>query len=281
MIILIILKIIAFLILGILSLVVIATFLPVSINISYIDGKKYYKIKYAFISVISSEKNFLKSKPKLKSKIKFNPSPKNSDKNSEKKSEIRTAEKKTVSDSQPISSRKIKYNPSFNPEKFKKSEKSEKIKKPEKTRLEKISQLWDTITEIWEIASPRVRRICKGIHFDKIYISFVISDSDAYDCALKYGKTCMLLYNTLGVFDKMFSLTKKSIDVKCVFNKEKSIYDISFVLKIYPVVMIFSGISFLWTYYFKIYKIKNKSGGKNKNGKQRTQKRNKKGEAPQ
>lgn len=156
-----------------------------------------------------------------------------------------------------------------------KTEKIEKKSKPEKksgksSYLENLPELWNKIMQIWEIASSPARRLCKGIHLDKIFIDFKISDPDAYNCAIDYGKTCIVVYNTLGILNQMFSLSKKSINVQCVFNEKKSIYDISFSLRFYPITLLFCGISFLWTYYFKIYR-KN-SGGKNNNGKQRNKK---------
>ncbi|MDE5946237.1 MAG: DUF2953 domain-containing protein, partial [Oscillospiraceae bacterium] len=152
-----------------------------------------------------------------------------------------------------------------NSENLKKSEKIDNKDKPETSRIEKISGYFEKAVDIWEISSKPLKKICKGIHFENIYINFKISDLDAYDCALKYGKICILVYNLLAVFDQIFSLKKKSIDVNCVFNEEKSIYDISFSLRFHIVTFIISALSFLLK-----YKSQNteKSGGSN-NGKQK------------
>jgi len=280
MIILTILKIIIILLLLIAGLFLITMIFPVLIYISYIDGEKYYEVKYAFLSLFSSDGKkgiFRKIKKpgkkkngelKHESESVFRPK-------SENDSEIKTeSEAEPQSETVPHDKEKVsekKKNIKKSPQKSRKPGKSGNPKKQKKSRLDRISDMWEKVMQIWEAASSPAKRLCKGIHFDKIYIDFRISDPDACDCALKYGKICVLVYNMLGVFNQMFSITKKSIDVDCIFNKEKSVYDISFTVRFHPIVCLVCGISFLWTYYFKIYK--KKSGGKKGNGKQGTEKR--------
>jgi len=270
MIILIILKIIAVILLAVLGIILILLLFPVSVKISYIGEKKYYKLKYAFITLISSDKN-----SGIISRFR-NRNKKNSEKSEASEKSIPHT-RKTVSEEN--SEKTDEYTKPPNPEKPQEAVKTEKIKKSEKknsvqeksteSRLKKLPEMWDKITQIWEIASSPTKRLCRGFHIGKIFIDFRISDPDAYDCALKYGRICIVLYNTLGILDKMFSVSKKSIDVKCIFNKEKSIYDISFTLRFHPITGIACALSFLWTYYFKIYR--KKSGGK-KHGKQKANK---------
>lgn len=269
MIILSILKIIALIILALIGLLLLLLILPVSVKLEYIGEKKYYEVKYAFLSVFSSD-----SEKGISGKLKKQKTNKN------KKSTVSSnTEKEAVTVSEPDEKiddfSEIPNNSENISESEEKTEKTVKKSKPEKrsgksSYLENLPELWDKIMQIWEIASSPARRLCKGIHLDKIFIDFKISDPDAYNCAIDYGKTCIVVYNTLGILNQMFSLSKKSINVQCVFNEKKSIYDISFSLRFHPITLLFCGISFLWTYYFKIYR-KN-SGGKNNNGKQRNKK---------
>lgn len=272
MIILTVLKIILITLLIIIGILIVAMVFPVSIKVSYTGEKKYYKIKYAFLTLISSDgKKGLIGRLKKSGKKETKKAPSDSESEPEKESEAVPPEEafpeKNISSSPESDTGKESESQHKKPESPEKSEKPESVKK---SRLEKLPETWEKIMQIWEIASSPVKRLCKGIHFDRIYIDFKISDPDACDCAINYGRMCVLVYNILGVFDQMFSLTKKSIDVACVFNKEKSVYDISFTVRFYPIVCLGCGISFLWTYYFKIYK--NKSGG-NKSGKQGNKKR--------
>ena len=271
MIILSILKIIALIILALIGLLLLLLILPVSVKLEYIGEKKYYEVKYAFLSVFSSDSEKGISGKFKKQKTNKNKETNVSEPEPEPKPELKSeseSDEKTV----PRSS-DIPENSGSSDEKIPESSKNEDKKNSGKRKssfLSNIPELWDKIMQIWEIASSPARRLCKGIHLDKIFINFKISDPDAYNCAIDYGKTCIVVYNTLGILNQMFSLSKKSINVQCVFNEKKSIYDISFSLRFHPITLLFCGISFLWTYYFKIYR-KN-SGGKNNNGKQRNKK---------
>lgn len=259
-------------IIGILFLIVL---MPVSVNFSYIGGKLYYKIKYAFITFYASDgKSGLifrikklksgfskKSKSRIKNKSE-------SDLKSESES-IPESEQNFKADEIPVEDKyknqdKYKENTEKS-ERLKKSEKKNKKNKREKSKAEKISNYFEKAVDIWEISSKPIKKICKGIHFENIYIDFKISDLDAYDCALKYGKICMLVYNFLALFDRIFSLRKKSIDVNCVFNEEKSIYDIAFSLRFHMITFLISALSFLLKYKSQETE---KSGGNN-NGKQK------------
>ncbi|MDD7185034.1 MAG: DUF2953 domain-containing protein [Oscillospiraceae bacterium] len=271
MIILNILKIIALIILALIGFLIFLMILPVSVRLEYIGEKFYYEVRYSFLSVISSDAEkgiagMLKRRKKKKIPV-LETVPETDNKLSEVENES-APETQSVTDlpedkPEEISSEKIPE-----PEK---SPKKSKVPKTEKRSLSDISELWDKITQIWEILSSPAKRLCREIHFDKIFIDFKISDPDAYDCAINYGKTCIILYNMLGIFNQIFSLSKKSINVECVFNKEKSIYDISFTVRFHPIVALLCGGSFLWTYYFKIYR--KQSGGNRKNGKQRNKNR--------
>ncbi len=271
MIILNILKIIALIILALIGFLIFLLILPVSVRLEYIGEKFYYEVRYSFLSVISSDaEKGIAGMLKRRKKKKI-PVPETVPENDSKLSEVENEsapETQSVTDLPEYKPEEISSEKIPEPEK---SPKKSKVPKTEKRSLSDISELWDKITQIWEILSSPAKRLCRGIHFDKIFIDFKISDPDAYDCAINYGKTCIIVYNMLGIFNQIFRLSKKSINVECVFNKEKSIYDISFTVRFHPIVALLCGGSFLWTYYFKIYR--KQSGGNRKNGKQRNKNR--------
>lgn len=275
MIILTVLKIILIILLAIIGILFLIVLMPVSVDFSYIGGKLYYKIKYAFITFYASDGKSglifrikkLKSRFSKKSKSRIKKRAE-SDLKSESES-ISEPESEQNFEADEISIEN-EYNNQDNHKEN--SEKSEKVKKSaskknkrEKSKAEKISDYFEKAVDIWEISSKPIKRICKGIHFENIYIDFKISDLDAYDCALKYGKMCTLVYNSLALFDRIFSLRKKSIDVNCVFNEEKSIYDIAFSLRFHMITFLISALSFLLKYKSQETE---KSGGNN-NGKQK------------
>lgn len=269
MIILNILKIIALILLALIGILILLLILPVSVRLKYIGGKFYYEVRYSFLSVISSDAEkgiagMLKRRKKKKTPV--------PESESVPETDIDLSEEKNETIPEPLENPDLPEDkPEKSKEKIPEPEKVKEIKKTKKRKFPDIPEMWDKIMQIWEIASSPVKRLCRGIHFDKIYIDFKISDPDACDCAVNYGKMCIIVYNTLAVFNQMFSLSKKSINVECVFNKEKSIYDISFTVRFHPIVALLCGGSFLWTYYFKIYR--KKSGGKKNNGKQGNKKR--------
>lgn len=267
----IILIILLVLLLAVLGIFLIALILPVSVSGSYIDGKTEYKVKYAFLTVISSDEkgilNYISKRKNGKKSARIGKSSKKKNIKSEKKNTDTLTENQQDKLSENITEEKNQDSkPKTDNEKKSDSDtnsanvKSKKIKSESKSgRIAKLPEMWETITQIYETASKPFRRILKGVHLDKIYIDFKISDMDAYDCALKYGKMCILVYNSLAVCDRIFTLTKKSVDVKCVFNEEKSVYNMGMTVRLHPITAVISALGFLWQYYFKIHRPKKKN----------------------
>lgn len=245
---------------GLIALVLI---IPVTARFTYKNGKMYYVVKYAFYSIIGSD---LKRKPK-KEKEKKKKKPEKIKKN-KKQSEKKKSEQENKSDkpySTPVENEKnkteIDYKASYDKteeedtfEKEIEDEKSSDKEKSKKTLSEKI----DFFLDIWNAAKKPVRKIFKGFRFTKVYLDIKVSDEDAYDCALKYGRMCFAVYNGLELANEIFTVKPEHIKVYCVFGEEKSEYDISFTAKFRLGTAVGAGIMFLLTYYFKIYRIKKK-----------------------
>ena len=169
MIILNILKIIALIILALIGFLIFLLILPVSVRLEYIGEKFYYEVRYSFLSVISSdaEKGIagMLKRRKKKKKIPVPEKVSGTDSNLSEKKNENVPEPQSVPDlPEEISDEKIQESEK-SPEKL-------KIPKSKKRKLPDISELWDKITQIWEIASSPLKRLCKGIHFDKIFIDF-------------------------------------------------------------------------------------------------------------
>lgn len=93
-----------------------------------------------------------------------------------------------------------------------------------------------------------VRHFTRRICIKDIYIDFVISDLDAYECALKFGKTNIAVYNILAYLGCFLKLKKKSISIKCVYNQPESVYNMSFTVKCPPAAGISVLIVFIFTF---------------------------------
>lgn len=136
-------------------------------------------------------------------------------------------------------------------EKNKKNESEIKSKKsffPEDNK-EKIYLILDIIKSIKKSG----RLILKLIKIKKIFIDFIISDLDAYECALKFGKTNIVVYNALSYLNCFVRLQKKYINIECVYNKSECEYNTSFVVYLTPAATLGAILVF-----FKAFLVNNK-----------------------
>ncbi len=124
--------------------------------------------------------------------------------------------------------------------------KGKKEKKKLSDKIEWISQKIDLIKLIWNSTEKGLRKIFKCIHFDGLVIDFVISDEDAYDAAMKYGKISAVTYNAISVIRLLFPISVKTVDVACDFDKKKSVYDGEVTVKMRVSTLINAGIRVLW-----------------------------------
>lgn len=106
----------------------------------------------------------------------------------------------------------------------------------------------DFILSLITSGGKTLKSAFKRISVTKIFIDFKISDLDACQCALKFGRVNILLYNMLRFSGNIFTLKKDKINVSCVFNKEKSVYDMSCCVKARPASALWAGIVFIFTF---------------------------------
>lgn len=131
---------------------------------------------------------------------------------------------------------------SSNNKKEKKAEKSNK--NSDKTLSEKI----DSFQSILKSSGKIFRKITKHIKITGIFIDFIISDLDAYECALKFGKINIIVYNILSYLGQFVKLRKKSINIKCIYNQPESKYDLKFKISITPASLIMIAVIFIFSF---------------------------------
>jgi len=204
-------------------------YLPISVEVKYIDGDFSYKVKYAFITFYPRKSK--KSKKAKKSK-KFNFSKfkkKNKKKNS---SNSKPKEKHSNNMESKETSTNIHEKSSETSEE---QESTLQEKSEEPSSDEKDVKALDTLSmalDIFKLLKDKFDKFIKSIRITDLYINFQVADQDAYDCALKYGKVNIILGNILGYLSWNFKVKKKSISVQPKYNSNDSVYDVSFKVKI-------------------------------------------------
>ena len=101
--------------------------------------------------------------------------------------------------------------------------------------------------ELLHMISHRSKNTPQDVYKRQIYdicADIDISDSDACNCAIKYGKINIIAYNILSFMSCFFRLKKKHININCVYNQPESVYNFSFIVKFTPSSGILSVIAF-------------------------------------
>ena len=278
---LIILKILLIIVLVILGIILIVMALPVGADISFIDGKFTYKVRASFINVMDSEGGGIvgwlkkrKSKPKKPTPVKDKkPKKKKSvvndddyleDFDFDSGDDIIVPEPVSEDDTQPDEVTE----PAVAEVSEKKEKKHRKKKKEEELPADSFEDEEDETEEkekrslgdwvelgmgVWESAQRPLLKIFKAFHFQDLYIDFVISDEDAYDCALKYGKYSGMVYNIIGFLSTVFTVRLKTVDIGCGFGLSKSKWDASCRIFFRAGSMVIAGLWFLITYLTRIF----------------------------
>lgn len=205
---------------GIILLLVILLHSPFRIYVSCRENKFSVYVKYLFF-----KKNLL---PKPEKTAKTKPtgnSPENNQKESTGQAEEQTEE--VQSDTQ--TEKKKKNKKSFFPE-----DKSERI---------------DFIINILKSSGKALRHFTKRIVIKNVRADIDISDPDACDCAVNFGKANIAVYNILSFASCFFKIKKDYININCVYNKPESIYNFSFTVKFTPSAGILSAIAFILTFF--------------------------------
>ena len=81
----------------------------------------------------------------------------------------------------------------------------------------------------------------------------MIADDDAYDCALKYGRYSVLVYNGIAFFSQLFTVRLKTIDVRPQFGVSRGRWDAAGKLSFRLGTVVIAGAWFLLTYLFRTF----------------------------
>lgn len=138
-------------------------------------------------------------------------------------------------------------------EKNKKNESEIKLKSKKSFFPEDNKEKIYLILDILKSIKKSGRLILKLIKIKKIFIDYIISDLDAYECALKFGKTNIVVYNALSYLNCFVRLQKKYINIECVYNKSECEYNTSFVVYLTPAAALGAILVF-----FKAFLVNNK-----------------------
>ena len=246
----IVLKILLIILLVILGLVVLLLVLPVSADVSFIDKKLEYSVKYAYITILDSNKGGIlgwinkrkQKKKKKKTKAADTAEGALTHENSQTSEEVSKVQEDTKSEAAETA-----------PEEKPKEEQPAADKTSE-TDTEKTSEAEDSSPDDDEKEEKNpAAKIFRGIHLEDIYIDFIISDTDAYKCAVNYGRISGALYNLLAQMSRLFTVRFKTVDVRCGFAIEKSQWDGSMRVRFCLGTFVLSGIWFIVAYVFRVF----------------------------
>ena len=114
----------------------------------------------------------------------------------------------------------------------------------------------DFVLELVKAGGRALRKLLRRIKIKDIVIDFTVSDEDAYECAIKFGKMNIIVYNAFTVLGYFLRLKKKRINIKCVYNQPKCIYDASCKVCVTPAALIAIAVGFGWAFLKLVIKTK-------------------------
>ena len=289
----IVLKILLYILLAVLGIILLVLITPAGGEFSYIDGKFSYKVKLWIINIMDSEGGGLyswwkkrRSKKKEKPEKPKKPKPAKEKKANKKKerenyewekelddipvndpeedmlpaepaaenaesvtAEAQTSVKEEDEPDKKSKKKKKKKDEESNDDLFDDDEEEQFENEDKKSLGDKV----EFIVDIWESAQRPLLKIFKGFKLKDLYIDFVIADDDAYDCALKYGRYSVLVYNGIAFFSQLFTVRLKTIDVRPQFGVSRGRWDAAGKLSFRLGTVVIAGAWFLLTYLFRTF----------------------------
>lgn len=118
---------------------------------------------------------------------------------------------------------------------------ADKQKKEKKQSLREQIAFWKPI--LGDILHG-LRWLWKGISIRQLKLYIAVGRFDAKDCALAYGTTNQIVYQTLGFFKSFFTIKKEDIRIRCVFGQEETTYTLQFCMKLRLAAVLAAGLSF-------------------------------------
>lgn len=168
--------------------------LPLRIFLSYENETLSYCIKYAFISLIDSEKPPKKETPKKQTT----------------EAETQKPEKKN-SDS-------VKKLLNF----LGLSEISSAVNAKETIKAKGITGLISSVYAAVKKLFARIFKLVRKGVFKKFDLRITVGDDDAAEAALQYGQICAVTYPLMELLKNTMKFRKPHVDIRCDFEAEKS-----------------------------------------------------------
>lgn len=242
---------------SIILLIIILLQIPLILEVKYENNDIYYKFKILFITIFPKvEKG---KKQKKVDELKAQPHELNDKDKAFLKEEL-AKEKEAYEDL----TNKLKSNVSQITENVNDilldddgENEDEDIKDDKnKSKFESYKGKWNIIKIYLPMGKKYFKKIIKKIKVTDVEIDITVSDSDAYDCALNYGKMNILVYNILGALSKLFFVKLKRINISCDFDKGKSEYYFSAKIKMRLGSILVIAVSIFINYIYTTYKFK-------------------------
>ena len=216
-------------------------------EVKYIGGKLEYNVKYSFLKLYSNTSE--RKKKEKEKKVKPEKISAKKEKKHVKKEKENIAD---VSDIEDNEADKAEGN----------KEKSGKKQKKPKRSLDDILEQVEAILDFVRASQKHIFNLVGNIRFSKINVDFLIADTDACDCAIRYGAVSAGIYNIIGFLSAYFKTTVDNLNIGLKYNNNKSVYDFSFQLKLKLGTAITSALGILFAYLRK-GRVKKKSKEKN------------------
>lgn len=203
---------------GIILLIII--FLLVSsirAELSFLDGKFDYKVKYLFFTILPRKEK--KEKPPKK-------------KGKKQGSEVSEEAADTTENDDIKPENTTEETPTEVPEKKKSKKKKSKDKPEKENKLAVLKCRIEQAKILWGFCAKPLGKLFKGIFLDDLVVDFKICGEDACQAAVNYGKINAFFYNGLSVVRLLFPVTVKTVDIVCDFDGKKSVFDCSLSVKL-------------------------------------------------
>lgn len=133
--------------------------------------------------------------------------------------------------------------------KKKKTDKKKSSKEKKKFIPDTVSGKLHFFKNLADSGGHALRIITKHIKIKDIFIDLQISDLDACDCAMKFGKANIIVYNLLSYLGCFLKLKKKSINIRCVYNQPECFYNVSFNVRVSPAAAILTVSAFIFRFF--------------------------------
>lgn len=118
-------------------------------------------------------------------------------------------------------------------------------------RIYKQKGLQGTISyfcNILAIVLRKMRRVVKHFKFRRFKLDIVVATLDAANTAIQYGKICTAVYPVISLLHSITDLKSKEINISADFEKTKTEFKTSILLKTQGIYWLIAGIGILYQY---------------------------------